>query len=182
MRHRSMAGLCLAITTILSGTGAASAQDTTDLSGHPCVGTWLTRVTPLAPPGASGFPVNATYTSDGTFITEGPPVSPGPPDAPENVTVASTAQGVWEPTGSGGCAVNHIFYSSNLAGELVNTVEIRIVMMVEPDGQSMTSDGPDFVTVTAADGTVLFSGAGNSVEATRLVLQLPPASSPSPAP
>ena len=181
MRHLSLAGSCLAIAAIMSGAAVASAQEATEPGGA-CVGTWLLRVTPLGPPGATGFPVNATFTSDGTFVTEGPPVSSGPPDAPENVTVSSTAQGVWEPTESGGCAVNHLFYNSDLEGNLVNTVEIRIVFTIGPDGNTMTSDGPDFATVTAPDGTVLFSGAGNTVEGTRLILQLPPSSSPSPAP
>jgi hypothetical protein len=173
MRHRSMAGLSLAIATIICGTVGAAAQATAD-GGQDCVGTWLLRVTALDQPESPGFPVTATFGADGSFITEGAPVSAGPPDAPENVTVASTAQGVWEPTESGACAVNHLFYNSDLGGNLVSTVEIRIVVTVGPDGNTMTSDGPDFATVTAADGTVLFSGPSNTVEGTRLVLQLPP--------
>ena len=124
MRHRTMAGLSLAIATIISGAVGAAAQDATPTPGQDCVGTWLLRVTALGQPESTGFPVNATFGADGSFITEGAPVSAGPPDAPENVTVASTAQGVWEPTESGACAVNHVFYNSDLGGNLVNTVEI----------------------------------------------------------
>jgi hypothetical protein len=46
----------------------------------------------------------------------------------------STAQGVWQPTESGGCAVTHAFYNADLQGNLVNTVEIRIVLTSRTPG------------------------------------------------
>ena len=51
---------------------------------------------------------------------------------------------------------------------------------VGADGDTMTTVGTDYATVTAADGTVLFSGPGNTVEGSRVVLLLAPAPSPSP--
>jgi hypothetical protein len=177
-RIAALAALLAALT--VTGIAGAAAQDATAMPGSACVGTWLLRVTPLGQEASSGFPVNATFHADGTFVTEGAPVSPGPADAPDKVTVMSTAQGVWQPTASGGCAVTHVFYDSDLQGNLVNTVEIRIVLVVGPDGNTMTTEGTDFATVTAADGTVLFSGPGNTVTGTRLVVMLAPTPSPTP--
>ena len=94
----------------------------------------------------------------------------------------STAQGVWQPTESGGCAVTHVFYNSDLSGNLASTVEIRIVLVPGPDGMTMTTEGTDYATVTAPDGTVLFSGPGNTVEGTRLVVKFAPVPSSSPTP
>ncbi|MCY7417806.1 MAG: hypothetical protein LH650_04790, partial [Chloroflexi bacterium] len=107
---------------------------------------------------------------------------PGPADAPDHVSLMSTGQGVWQPTVTGGCAVSHVFYNSDAQGNLLNTIEIRIVFVLGPDGNSMTTQGTDYATVTAPDGTVLFSGPGNTVEGTRLVLKFAPTASSSPAP
>ena len=150
------------------------------MPGPTCVGTWLLRVTALGQPESTGFPVTATFGADGTFISSSPPVSPGPTDAPDQVRFTSTAQGVWEATDSGDCAVTHIFYSTDAQGNLL-TLEIRLLMALGPDGSTMA--GTDYATGSAPDGTVLFSGPGNTIEGTRLTVKLAPAaSSPSPTP
>ena len=166
--------------SILSGAAAASAQDDTDPSGHSCVGTWLLRVTPLGEPASSGFPVSATFEADGSFIVTGYVASPGQADAPDAPTFLSPGLGVWEATDAGACAVTHLVYIADAQGNPLNTLEIRLMEVVGPDGNTMT--GTDYATVMAPDGTMLFEGPGNTVEGTRFVLQLPPASSPSPAP
>jgi hypothetical protein len=163
-----------------AGVTGVAAQDPTSTPGQSCVGTWLLRVTGLGKPASSGFPVTATFGADGTFIASSPPVSPGPADAPDKVSFTSTAQGVWEATDPGECAITHVFYSTDAQGNLT-TLEIRLLMTLGPDGNTMA--GTDYATATAPDGTVLFSGPGNTVEGTRLAVKLaPPASSPSPAP
>ena len=183
-RRTSLAMLFALLATLGFASGSViAAQDATAMPAtHGCVGTWLLRVTGIGQPKSTGFPVNATFHADGTFITQGPPVSPGPADAPEKVSFMSIGQGVWQPTDTGGCAVTHVFYNADAQGHLLNTIEIRIAFVLGPDGDTLTSDGTDYATITAPDGTVLFSGPGNTVEGTRLVVMFAPAPSGSPTP
>ena len=67
--------------------------------------------------------------------------------------------------------------STDAQGNLL-TLEIRLLLTLGPDGNTMA--GTDFATGSAPDGTVLFSGPGNTVEGTRLVLKLAPPASPAP--
>lgn len=89
--------------------------------------------------------------------------------------------GVWQATDTGACAVTHVFYVTDAKGNQLNTLEIRLLMVVGPDGSTM--DGTDYATVMAPDGTVLVSGPGNTVGGTRLVVKMAPdTSAASPAP
>ena len=93
-------------------------------------------------------------------------------------TFLNPGLGVWQATDTGACAVTHVFYVADAKGNQLNTLEIRLLMVVGPDGNTM--DGTDYATVMAPDGTVLVSGPGNAVNGTRLVLKLAPTPSASP--
>jgi hypothetical protein len=158
----------------------AAASDTP--SGQACVGTWQARVTSLGQPPSTARPVLLTLEADGTVVEASQPVVPGPPDAPDKVSFGSPGQGVWQATDTGSCAVTFLFYNADGQGNLANTIKIRIVLIVGSDGNTISSDGSDYVTVTAPDGTMLFSGPGNTAEGTRVVVELPPTPSSSPTP
>ena len=170
--------IILAATLCLGGFSGAAAQDATATPASGCVGTWLLRVTGIDQPPSTGFPVSAIFAADGSFIVTSPTVSPGPADAPDAATFLNPGLGVWAATDTGACAVTHVFYVADAQGNLVNTLEIRLLMKVGPDGNTM--DGTDYATVMAPDGTVLFAGPGNTVGGTRLELKLAPPASPAP--
>jgi hypothetical protein len=177
MRH-------LRILTLAAGLAFATSQGVAangDPSGSGCVGTWLVTITALGQPASTSRHALLTLFADGSLVEASQPVVPGPPDAPENVNFSSSGHGVWMETDTGDCAMTFMFYNADAKGALANTIEIRIVFELGPDGDTITSVGSDFATVTAADGTVLFSGPGNTVEGTRMVVALPPMASPSPS-
>ena len=171
----------LALAGSLAAISGVAAQETTAATDpHSCVGTWLLQVTPLGEPASSGFPVAATFEADGSFIVTGFVASPGPADAPDAPTFLSPGLGVWEATDTGACAVTHFVHIADAQGDPLNTLEIRLLEVVGPDGTTMT--GPDYATVMAPDGSILFEGPANTVDGTRFSLKLAPATSPSPAP
>ena len=146
----------------------------------PCVGSWVWRVTP---PGASRSspPTPCSWPMAGS-ITERETVIAGPPDAPEKVTFAAGGYGAWEPTETGACAATFVGLDTDSLGNLLDTVEIRFVLEVGPDGQTISTVGHDYATVSAPDGTVLFEGFGATIAGTRVVVKLPPSPAPSPSP
>lgn len=170
----------LAAMSASSATGAAAQDASSTPASSSCVGTWLLRVAPTGQPASTGFPVSAIFGADGSFIVSSPTVQPGPPDAPENANFLNPGLGVWQATDTGACAVTHVFYVADAKGNQLNTLEIRLMMTVGPDGNTM--DGTDYATVMAPDGTVLVSGPGNTVSGTRLVVKLAPTPSSSPTP
>jgi hypothetical protein len=183
MRHflkqiPSVAILCASL--CVTGITGVAAQDATPMPGQGCVGTWLLRVTGLGQPASTSFPVTAIFGADGSFIVTSPVVRPAQ-GAPDQANFLNPGLGVWQATDTGTCAVTHVFYVTDAKGNQLNTLEIRLLMVVGPDGNTM--DGTDYATVMAPDGTVLVSGPGNTIGGARLVLKLaPPASSPSPKP
>ena len=140
------------------------------------------RVTAPDQPESSGFIAYALFVADGGFHTERAPVVAGPADAPESVTFPAGGYGAWEPTESGGCAVTFVGLDTDSLGTLLDTVEIRFVLEVGPDGQTISTVGLVYTTVSAPDGTVVFEGFGPTIAGTRVVVKLPPSPAPSPAP
>jgi hypothetical protein len=155
---------------------SVAAQDPT--ADSPCVGSWVWRV---VPPGQPEFIAYSMFMADGGFITERSPVTAGPADAPENVTFPGGGYGAWEPTETGACAATFVGLDTDSLGNLLTTVEIRFVLEVAPDGQTMSTVGRDYATITAPDGSVVFEGFGGTITGTRIVVKLPPSPSPSPS-
>jgi hypothetical protein len=163
--------------SMIAASPAVVAQD--PIAHSPCVGSWVWRV---MPPGQPAFIAYSIFLADGGFITERETVTAGPPDAPDRVTFGAGGYGAWEPTETGACAATFVGLDTDSLGNLLDTVEIRFVLEVQPDGQTMRTVGRDYATVWAPDGTVLFEGFGATIEGTRVVVKLPPSPSPSQSP
>ena len=160
--------------TVTGITGVAAQDPSAD---SPCVGSWVWRVTAVGQPESSGFTAFAMFTADGGFITERAPVTAGPADAPEKVTFPGSGYGAWQPTEADACAAIFVGRDTDLLGNLVDNVEIRLALQVAPDGQTIT--GTDYTTVMAPDGTVVFEGSSVTLAGTRIVVKLVPSPAPS---
>ena len=160
--------------SMIAASPGVTAQDAT--ADSPCVGSWVWRV---MPPGQPEFTAYSMFLADGGFITEREAVTAGPPDAPEEVTFGAGGYGAWQPTATGACAATFVGLVTDSLGNLLNTVEIRFVLVVAPDGQTMSTVGRDYATIMAPDGSVVFEGVGGTITGTRIVVKLLP--SPSPA-
>jgi hypothetical protein len=169
----TLLALCGSMIALSPGVGA---QDPT--ADSPCVGSWVWRV---MPPDQPEFTAYSMFLADGGFITEPAPVTAGPSDAPEKVTFPGGGYGAWEPTATGACAATFVGLDTDSLGNLLTTVEIRFVLEVGPDGQTMSTVGRDYATIMAPDGSVIFEGFGGTITGTRIVVKLPPSPSQSPS-
>ncbi|MGH2614325.1 MAG: nuclear transport factor 2 family protein [Thermomicrobiales bacterium] len=147
-----------------NATALSHAQEasTTDLSGHPMVGTWL-ATTP------SGLAIS-TFAADGSVVMGVQPTRAGP----QGVAFVSAEVGTWEPTGERSIHFTALQILSNTHGAFLGTVTIDGHPVVSEDGQSLLDDGSQAtVTIRDASNAVVDVIQGGQVTAVRMGVGAP---------
>jgi hypothetical protein len=165
-----------ALSLLLSGswiTGAIAQQGTPEAVSHPIVGTWReVAIQEGVPP----LDLTTVFTSDGTIIGAGAPLFPLEPGV---VMFFGPGTGVWEATGPNAVAYTVDLMLADAEGNPAGRQTVYGTREVSADGQTFT--GGYTYTISAADGTVLFSAAGVD-EGTRLTVEPMPVASPNATP
>ena len=131
----------------LAAKRSVSAQDATEMAGHPLVGTWIIDRNVAT---TEEVPVVVIFTSDGGFT-----------DAYQG------ACGVWEPTGPNSAAFTLIAFNGPPEATM-GYVVVRATWEIDEGGDTMS--GPANLTVVTPDGTVVATDEFNST-ASRLKVE-----------
>ncbi|MGH2614191.1 MAG: hypothetical protein ACRDJC_03045 [Thermomicrobiales bacterium] len=191
LSRRTALGSVAALTAGLglgSQRNRATAQEATDLSGHPLTGTWLAMANPPLPDDPQ-IPVPSLFAADGTVLLGFPATQRGP----EGVQFTSSYVGTWEPDDERTGHFTAVQLISAADGAFLGTVTVDGYPQVSDDGLSFTDDGSQvIVTLRDATGAIVnqivptVQPAGRPVTAVRMGVGSPgfpqgtPAATPMP--
>jgi hypothetical protein len=125
--------------------GVAAMHQTTDLSGHPLVGTWV-GMTP-------GGPVPSVFHPDGSFVAAfaSNAIDPG-----LGLTFQGPAVGRWEAVGERGSHFTAIQTLTAPDGTFLGTFQFEGHPEVSEDGQTFVDSTPQRIVTRDAQNTVTF--------------------------
>jgi hypothetical protein len=120
--------------------GTSAQEESSDLAGHPLVGTWLA----MTPFGAAA----ETFSADGSFVAGYSATEAGD----EGTRFLSPGVGVWESTGENSGHFTSVQSITDATGTFIGSLTIDGYLDVSDDSQNFIDDSPD-TTLTYRDGT-----------------------------
>ena len=120
------------------GHGTFAQEATSDLAGHPLIGTWMA----MTPFGASP----ETFSADGSVVA-GPPIIEAGPDG---VLFLGVGIGTWESTGERSGHATFVQALGGADGTYTGTLTIDAHLAVSDDGQTFIDNDPE-TTLTFRD-------------------------------